>query len=137
MAMKPEAPSSPEQAEQVRRKLALARTLVLSCYAGLLVLFTVLALITPEQSWKLWLVQTLPLLIFIPGLWRGYHRIYSWLCFVVLLYFTWSITNLISPLAYWRDGVVVALSVTLFISAMLAARWRQQWFLWQNQQLDH
>ncbi len=132
MAMKPEAPTSAEQAEQIRRKLVIARTLVLGSYAGLLLLFTLLALITPEQSWKLWLVQVLPLVIFVPGLWRGYHRTYSWICFVVLIYFTWSVTNLISPLAYWRDGVVVVLSVTLFISAMMASRWRQEWFLWEH-----
>lgn len=132
MAMKPEIPASAEQAEQIRRKLAVARTLVLGSYTGLLLLFTLLALISPDQSWKLWLVQILPLVIFVPGLWRGYHRTYSWICFVVLIYFTWSVTNLISPLAYWRDGVVVALSVTLFISAMLASRWRQEWFLWEH-----
>lgn len=132
MAMKPEAPTSAAQAEHIRRKLVIARTLVLGSYAGLLLLFTLLALITPDQSWKLWLVQTLPLLIFVPGLWRGYHRTYSWICFVVLIYFTWSVTNLISPLAYWRDAVVVVLSVTLFISAMMASRWRQEWFLWEH-----
>lgn len=132
MAMKPEAPTSAEQAEQIRRKLFVARALVLGSYAGLLLLFTLLALITPEQSWKLWLVQILPLVIFVPGLWRGYHRTYSWICFVVLIYFTWSVTNLISPLAYWRDVVVVVLSVTLFISAMMASRWRQEWFLWEH-----
>ncbi|WP_341936564.1 DUF2069 domain-containing protein [Marinimicrobium sp. C2-29] len=136
MAMKPEAPTSAEQAEQIRRKLVIARTLVLGSYAGLLLLFTLLALITPEQSWKLWLVQVLPLVIFVPGLWRGYHRTYSWICFVVLIYFTWSVTNLISPLAYWRDGVVVVLSVTLFISAMMASRWRQEWFLWEHRSTE-
>jgi len=136
MSMAPEAPRTPEQAEQVRLKLTLARRLVLGSYIGLLALFVLTALVREEVGPALLLVQSLPLLILAPGLWKGRHRTYSWLCFVILLYFTWSVANLMSPLAYWRDGLVVALTVTLFISAMFASRWRQQWFLWQSRQLD-
>jgi len=136
MSMAPEAPRTPEHAEQLRRKLTFVRRLVLGSYIGLLALFALTAVVREEVGWALLLVQCLPLLIFVPGLWQGRHRTYSWLCFVILLYFTWSVANVMSPLAYWRDGLVVALTVTLFISAMLASRWRQQWFLWQSRQLD-
>ncbi|WP_347331992.1 DUF2069 domain-containing protein [Marinimicrobium locisalis] len=132
MGMAPKAPQDSDQARQIHHRLRLARTTVLVCFSTLLILFTVLTLIQTDPKWKLWLVQILPLAIFIPGLWRGYHRTYSWLCFVILLYFTWSVANVISPLAYWRDYVVVTLSVLLFISAMMASRWRQQWWLWEH-----
>lgn len=135
MGMAPEAPRTPEQADRLRHKLSLARRTVLASYTGLLALFVLSALIRPEVDWALLLVQSVPLLIFVPGLWRGYHRTYSWLCFVILLYFTWAVANLMSPLVYWRDGIAVALTVVLFISAMVASRWRQQWFLWESRQL--
>ncbi|WP_051234825.1 DUF2069 domain-containing protein [Marinimicrobium agarilyticum] len=136
MGMAPQAPRDTEQARHVRQKLWLARTTVLTCFSALLILFTVLTLIQTEPQWKLWLVQVIPLAIFIPGLWRGHHRTYSWLCFVILIYFTWSVANTISPLSYWRDYLVVTLSVILFIGAMMASRWRQQWWLWETTARD-
>lgn len=133
MGMAPTPPENTEQAERVRRKLQVARTLVIGSYVGLLVLFSVLALLQTDPNLPLWVVQVVPLLIFAPGLWRGRHRTYSWLCFVVLIYFTWAVTNTLSPLVYWRDYLVVLLTVVLFSSAMMASRWRQQWWLWENQ----
>lgn len=136
MSLAPDPPRTPEAAEHLKQKLHIARGLVVASYAGLLLLFALTAVLRPEVNWALWMVQSLPLLIFVPGLWRGYYRTYSWLCFVVLLYFTWSVANVMSPLVYWRDILVVALTVILFVSAMMASRWRQQWFLWQSRQLD-
>lgn len=133
MGMAPTPPENTEQAERVRRKLQVARTLVIGSYVGLLVLFSVLTLLQTDPNLPLWVVQVVPLLIFAPGLWRGRHRTYSWLCFVVLIYFTWAVTNTLSPLVYWRDYLVVLLTVVLFSSAMMASRWRQQWWLWENQ----
>lgn len=132
MSLAPSAPSSPEAARTLHRKLCTARALVWASYIGLLVLFTGLFLLDPIGRWSLWLVQVLPLAIFLPGLWRGGHRAYSWLCFVVLIYFIGSVTDAFSPLAQWHDYLVLALSVLLFVSAMLASRWRQQWWLWQH-----
>jgi uncharacterized membrane protein len=132
MGMAPKPPENTEQAQRIKRKLSIARALVLATYSGLLLMFTLLTLFKAEPNWPLWIVQVVPLLIFAPGLKRGYHRTYSWLCFVVLLYFTWAVTNTLSPLAYWRDYLAVALTVILFSSAMMASRWRQQWWLWEN-----
>ena len=136
MSMAPKTPDTPDQAQSVQDRMLWGRRLVLFCYLGLLGLFSVLALMSPAVGGKLWLVQCVPLAIFAPGLWRQRYRTYNWLCFVILLYFTWSVTNLMSPFAHWRDALVLVLSVSLFISAMLTSRWRQQWLLWQNRQLD-
>lgn len=132
MALAPKPPETTEQAHAIRRRLIAARTLVLVCYAGLLLLFTALTLFHPDPNWALWIAQVVPLLIFAVGLVRGHHRTYSWLCFVVLLYFTWSVTNVMSPFAYWRDYLVLLITVILFISAMMASRWRQQWWVWSQ-----
>jgi uncharacterized membrane protein len=61
-------------------------------------------------------------------------RTYSWICFVILLYFTWSVVNAMSPFVRWQDILVVALSVIIFISAMMISRWMQYWQYYQRQQ---
>lgn len=74
------------------------------------------------------LMQLLPLVIFIPGLIAKVHyRTYSWLCFVLLAYFTAYVVELGSPLRHWTDAVGVTLSVVMFISAMMASRYVQRW----------
>jgi uncharacterized membrane protein len=81
-------------------------------------------------SWQLWLVQTLPLAIFIPGLLRQRYRTYSWICFAILMYFTWSVTNAMAPWARWWDLLIVLLTVSIFISAMMVSRWLQYYGLY-------
>lgn len=126
---------APNEAPRLYRKLSIARALTLASYVALLLLFTSTNIIQPEGGITLWLLQCVPLLILAPGLMQQRYRTYSWLCFVILLYFTWSVTNVMSPLALWRDWLVVILSVILFISAMLASRWLQHWQYWQTRQL--
>ncbi len=121
------------------RKVQVSRYLSLSSFAGLLLLFAIYNLTAPQGSLKLWLIQSLPLAIFIPGLLQPQSRYrswrtYSWLCFVVLLYFTHAVTNVMSPLASWSDTVQLLLSITLFIGAMLTSRWLQHWQAFSNQQ---
>lgn len=115
------------------RKLCYSRALFLASFVGLLMLFTSLNIIRPDGGLKLWLVQCVPLLIFVPGLYRQRFRTYSWVCFVILPYFTWSVVNVMSPLVRWSDILVVGLSVTIFISAMMASRWLQYWQLYLQQ----
>lgn len=115
------------------RKLCYSRAVLLASYVAMLMLFTSLNIILPDGSIKLWLVQCIPLLIFIPGLYQQRYRTYSWLCFVILPYFTWSVVNVMSPLIRWSDAVVVVLTVLIFISAMMASRWQQYWQLYLQQ----
>lgn len=126
---------TPSEAPRLYRKLSVARAIALASYIALLLLFTVTNIIQPEGGVALWLLQCMPLLILAPGLIQQRYRSYSWLCFVILLYFTWSVTNVMSPLSFWRDWLVVILSVILFIAAMLASRWQQHWQYWQTRQL--
>lgn len=125
---------TPDQANIIHRKLSAMQRLFFVSYGGLLLLFALNNLFTPDGSFKLWLVQSIPLLIFIPGLKQQRFRTYSWICFVILLYFTWSVVNAMSPFVRWQDILVVALSVIIFISAMMISRWMQYWQYYQRQQ---
>lgn len=115
------------------RKLCYSRAVFLASFVALLMLFTSLNIIRPDGSFSLWLVQCVPLLIFVPGLYQQRFRTYSWVCFVILPYFTWSVVNVMSPLVRWSDALVVALTVLIFISAMMASRWQQYWQLYLQQ----
>ncbi len=134
--MKPPPQLSDAQGRQLLCKLRWGNRVFFLSYLGLLVLFTGLNIWRDSGSWALWLVQTLPLAIFIPGLIKGYFRTYSWICFAILIYFTWSVTNAMSSHAHWSDPVIVALCVSLFISAMMTSRWLQYYGLYQYQKAE-
>lgn len=78
-----------------------------------------------DARFSLLLLQWLPLLLFVPGMWTRQHRSYSWLCFVVLFYFIVAVTNVMSPLASLHGWIMLIASVVLFNAAMLASRWMQ------------
>ena len=109
----------------VARKLELARKLNWACYAALLLLFAVWNLFL-GGSLKWWLLQTIPLLLVLPGLLKRQHRSYLWLCFILLLYITAGIVDVMMPTRGWQHGALTALSLTLFVSAMMASRWQVQ-----------
>lgn len=105
--------------------LVIARKAVIYSYSTLLGLFTVDSLMTLLAGapglvvLTLWLIRTVPLLIFLPGLKRKTPRAAAWLCFVILLYFTHAVTVAFVPgeLLY---GVVYALICTALFSALIA-----------------
>lgn len=80
-----------------------------------------------EPSLTIWVIRVLPLLVFVPGLLSNNLRSLAWLCFVCLMYFMISVTEAMSPFRLWVNYIEVALSVTLFVSAMLTIRWCSQW----------
>jgi uncharacterized membrane protein len=71
-----------------------------------------------------WLMRVLPLLIFVPGMWRDKLRSYIWLCFVCLLYFMVLVLRLFAEPTNMLLITAMASLVTLFISSMLYVRWR-------------
>ncbi len=111
------------------RRYRLSFALVAACLLLFVALFTAANITSPRGSLTLWLVQCLPLLMFVPGLVKHYYRTYSWLCFVLLFYFTAFTVDAMSPLRDWVDYLGVGLSVVMFISAMMASRWRQHQLL--------
>lgn len=107
------------------RRYTLGRNISLACLIALCLIFTWVNLREDTGSWVRWCLQTLPLALFIPGCLRGHFRTYSWLCFVVLFYFTGCVVALMGPSGHWLDAVGVALTSVLFCSAMMTSRWRQ------------
>ena len=107
--------------------LVLARGLTLATYALLLLSFCLWQLIRPEgPRYFFWVAQTVPLLIFLPGLLRNNPRAYIGLCFVLLLYFIKAVEGLFSPVRAWIDYWSLVLIVALFILSMFTSRWLQR-----------
>jgi len=118
------------------KKLRIGRLLVRTSYVGLLVLFTLLNLINENGKITLWLLQIIPLLIFIPAFLRETHRTYSWLCFVALMYFA-AIIPLLMSRWLWSDWLITLLVSVMFIAAMMTSRWLQYWNYYLSTKSNH
>ena len=68
-------------------------------------------------------IQILPLLAFLPKLFKRQARAFIWLCFVILVYFIKGVLGAFKPQPDWMDLTLLILSVVIFISAMLTSRW--------------
>lgn len=112
-------------ARQIAPRVAAARAVTL---AGLtLLLGAITARMLSSGTPPLMLVPALlPLLIFVPGTWRGNPRSVALLCFVCLLYFCVLTVRLFAPDRTLFDLIAMVAVVTLFVAAMLFTRWRKQ-----------
>lgn len=110
----------------LHKKLQIGRMIVRTSYISLLVLFSLLNIINENGKLALWLLQIIPLLIFVPALLRETHRTYSWLCFVALMYFA-AIIPLLMSRWLWSDWLITLLVSAMFIAAMMTSRWLQYW----------
>lgn len=97
------------------------------CLALLLVVIAADTVIIPSNNRSpnavVWLILSLPLLIFLPGMRKGKISSFTWLSFVSLLYFAQSVVALFAPWWRWLDVLHLILTVTLFISAMFSVRY--------------
>lgn len=108
-------------------KLRIAHVTANLAYATLLAVLTLWAFQRGAGfSPLLWALVCVPLLILWPGMRKRRHRAYSWLCFVILLYFIKAVEGSLSSIASWVDFTTLALTVIIFISAMLTSRWLQR-----------
>jgi uncharacterized membrane protein len=112
------------------RRATRSRSVSLACFALLLLTITVDVFgreeIEPRMRTLLWLIQSLPLLLFLPGLLRGRWKTYLWLCFALLMYFLFAMNRLFSTQGGVLDACRLAAIVALFAAATLFARWRQR-----------
>ena len=96
------------------------RSLVLTGYYGLILtlFFNSLAMTTglTITTLVIWLIQTAPLLIFLPGLHRSRMRSYAWLSFVVLMYFIHGVLAAFTP-----GKLIVGLFETAFCCLLFVA----------------
>lgn len=110
----------------LHKKLRMGQLVCNSCYIALLVVFTLNYFVNDNVKLATWLVSLFPLLIFVPGLLKPRHRTYSWMCFVLLMYFLFIIPLLMSSW-HWSYWVMTILISILFIAAMMTSRWLQYW----------
>ncbi len=95
---------------------------------GSLILFLLVLLLNGLLSstpLSLMIFTFLPLLILLPGLYIERYKTISMLCFVTLLYFVVTVTNLFAPTANLLDVAELVLLVILFSAAMMFSRWKQ------------
>jgi uncharacterized membrane protein len=95
--------------------------LTLVCCAGLLLLFLLPVLVT-NGSVGLWLMQSIPLLVTLPGLAQYKPRSRQWLGFLVLFYLLQAILQIFSPLQFTRAiGIFSALFCILLFAAVIVS----------------
>lgn len=107
------------------QRVTVARQLTLGSL-GLLIGAIAGRMLSGSTSPLMLLPALLPLLIFIPGAWRGDPRSLALLCFVCLLYFCVVTVRLFAPDRTAFDVIAMLAVVTLFVAAMLFTRWRKQ-----------
>jgi uncharacterized membrane protein len=95
-------------------------------YIGLITLFSYGAITNDKHSWKLWIFQSLPLLLVLPGLIKKHFRAHSWLCFIILAYFMAYVVEVGSPLVEPSDWVGLLFSIMVFVGAMMSSRLLQR-----------
>lgn len=109
------------------------------CIIGYLALITLVTWhwILGENTLFILGIKLVPLLIFFPGMMRKQYRTFSWLCFVMLAYFSGAVLSLFHPVqaqpTHWLQLLSI---VVLFNAAMMYSRWRQVEILAINQSFD-
>ena len=108
--------------------LKVNRLLAVSYSSYLLLLLVVIldSLQASQHQLTALTLYTLPLLLLLPGLIQRHYRSYSWLCFLMLIYFTSYVVQVYSSTRGIYDWAGLTLSVILFVSAMYASRWLQR-----------
>ena len=115
-----------EAGKDVNQLAEKSRIWVLFSFIGMFILLTGNSILFPTEGARTWVIvlfQTLPLLLFIPGVWTRRPRSHAWLCFVSLLYFTQGVTQAFIPDHKIFGLTLSVLSITLFSSAMMFSRW--------------
>lgn len=107
------------------KRVQISRRVTLTSYAALLA-----ALITgwiadqPSiEHLDVLFIQTVPLLIFLPGMVRGNSMVHLYMSCVLLLYIIMSVTNLMLGKALLFSAIESVASITLFTATMLFVRY--------------
>ncbi len=110
----------------LRRRVLAMRVAAASSWLLLILLLAAMSILATPAGTNvvaILLFQTLPLLIFAPGVIAGNPRTHVWLCFVALLYFTQGVLTVTRPgYLAWGAGEIF-LAVSLFTDAFLYTRW--------------
>lgn len=112
-------------------RLRLARALSLASFFGLIALLTINNLLFADlhgaRIGVILAVELVPLALLLPGMLLGNARAHAWTCFVVNLYFIKGVLAAFDPARALFGWLEVAISLALFVSALLYVRWRFQY----------
>lgn len=94
----------------------------------LLLLFSLDLWLNPAGSVGLWLMQSVPLLLTLPGQYHGKSRALQWLGFLLLFYLLSGILQAFNPLAFLRMlGIcLAALAVLMFVLLVTTMKSRKK-----------
>lgn len=117
-------------------KLTRAYQLLLASYAGTLLVLLAYTFRSPPQTFDsnvvlyatgtlYWALRSLPLLLFVPGLIKKSHKTASWLAYVIMLYFVFAITVLFTQGTELWGWLLIAMTLTVFVTTMLFTRWQK------------
>ncbi len=108
------------------RHLLFVKSATWVAYLGMITILSWVNATEELGSLARWVVQTLPLLIVLPGMIRGKYRAYSWLCFIIVMYFIPSVMKVMAPQGEWLDSLMLAFCVVIFITSAYTSRWMQR-----------
>ena len=102
-----------------------------ACY-GLLLNFLVSSLMVlnglAAATLVIWLVQIIPLAIFLPGLHQRRLRSFAWVSFVILLYFMHGVLVAFDPGRRWFGLIEVSLCTVAFVALIIYIRQYRQYY---------
>ncbi|MDX9875074.1 MAG: DUF2069 domain-containing protein [Spongiibacteraceae bacterium] len=111
----------------LEQRARLAWWVTIASYLGLLAALSLATLVWPsdgrEPNAVIWALLAIPLLILLPGLWRGGLRTNAWAAFLSLLYFTIAVPNVFKAGVRLLDWIEMICAVLLFLASTLYIRW--------------
>ena len=103
-----------------------SKTILLASYYGLIIYFFAASVMATGNlnlaTLFIWLIQVLPLLLFLPGLHINRLRTYGWASFLVLLYFIHAVLVVFDPARRGLGVVEILLCCTLFVTLIVSIR---------------
>lgn len=111
----------------LKNRIALFITWASYVLLVLLMIITSLPSTIPEGSspWVIVTVKLLPLVIVLPGMLKDSLRAFTWLCFIVLFYFTQAVVEAFLSLGANIDLAITLLTVAIFLAAMFYIKWER------------
>lgn len=110
----------------VSEKAGLAWYLTLLLYACLLIGLTLDHTVVRQAFfWPVLLMQTIPLLLILPGLVQRRARSGQWLCFIILFHVLSAIDNAATSGHLVFYSIMATGILLLFTASMLFARWQR------------
>jgi len=94
-------------------------------YATIIAIITTANLTEDTGSWIRWIIQCAPLLVVLPGLLMRHYRAFSWLCFIIILYFIPSVAKTMAVEGDWMDPIMLACTLIIFFGSAMCSRWIQ------------